>query len=211
MKTMLRFYSPLISDVADSLGIHVGVLPMEIRPILPDPTVKFCGPAFPCRVVPTDEYVEIDTILEMVDAIPDGAVVLVAADAPIEAALWGGLMSTRSYARGAVGAVTNGPVRDIAQIASLGFPVYATGACMRDIRRRGYMHSFGVPVTIGDVAIAPGDIVFADANGVIVIPQNDFPTILAELERALGEEARVHDGLMKGGDAVDMFKEHGRF
>src|SRR2546421_9339439 len=122
LQGMLRFYTPLVSDTMDRLGIRSGAMNHSIQLILPDPHLKVCGIAFPCRVTPTDKYVEIHTLLEMVDNIPDKAFVIISADAEIDAALWGGLMSTRAKARGAVAAAVNGGVRDIEQIADLGFP-----------------------------------------------------------------------------------------
>ena len=179
--------------------------------IFSNPDLKVCGVAFPCRVVPTEEYVEIDTILEMVDAIPPHSVVLVAADEDIDAALWGGLMSARAKARGAHGAVVNGGVRDIAQIAERDFPVFGSYRCIKDIRHRGFMHSYNVPIEIGDVTINPGDIIFGDANGIISIPRKEFPTLYDELRKALGEESATQRGLIEGGSAQDLFGEHGRF
>src|SRR5436309_12917305 len=132
-------FTPLVSDVMDRLGISGYVLDRDIQPMFPDPHVKAAGYAFPCRVIPTHEYVEIDYLLKMVDAIPENSIVVVAADRDIDAALWGGLMSTRAKARGARGAVVNGGVRDIEQIANLGFPVFGSYRCVKDIRRRGFM------------------------------------------------------------------------
>lgn len=211
IRGMERFYTPLVSDVMDSLGLQSGVLHRSVRPIFPDPALKVCGAAFPCRVVPTEEYVEIGTILEMVDAIPAGAFVLVAADADIDAALWGGLMSARAKARGGVAAAVNGGVRDIAQIAETGFPVFGTYRCIKDIRRRGFMHSYGVPVRIGGVEVSPGDIILGDANGVVAIPGEHFGRVYAELEKALDEESATQRGLTSGGSARELFGEHGRF
>src|ERR1044071_9098049 len=121
-----QFFTPLVSDVMDRLGIPSHVLSHEIQSIPFDPSLKVAGIAFPCRVVPTTEYVEINTLLEMVDNIPEHAFVIVAADADIDAALWGGLMSTRAKARGAVAAAVNGGIRDFEQIAQLEFPVFGS-------------------------------------------------------------------------------------
>jgi len=208
---MLRFYSPLISDTMERLGMPSGALDHAIGPIAADPRLKVCGLAFPCRVAPTDEYVEIHTLLEMIDAIPPSAFVLVAADAPIDAALWGGMMSARARARGAVAAAVNGGVRDIEQIATLGFPVFGQHRCIKDIRTRGYMAEYNVSVRCGGVAISPGDVIFGDANGVIAIPGGSFDAVYAELDRAFREEEATHRGLLEGGTAGALFEEFGRF
>jgi regulator of RNase E activity RraA len=208
---MRRFYTPLVSDTMERLGMKSGALHHSIQSILPDPALKVCGLAYPCRVVPTSEYVEIDTLLEMVDSIPLDAFVIVSADTDIGAALWGGLMSARARSRGAVGAAVNGGVRDVEQIASLGFPVFGSYRCITDIRRRGYMAKYNVPVYSGGQTIVPGDIVFADANGVLVIPRERFERVYDELERAHAEEKRTHEGLVGGTGAREVFDRFGRF
>ena len=208
---MLRFYTPLVSDTMDRLGIRSGVLQHTIQPILLDPSLKVCGIAFPCRVRPTHKYVEIDVLLEMVDNIPEYAFVVVSADEQIDAALWGGLMSAGARARGAVAAVVNGGVRDIEQIATLGFPVFGSYRCIKDIRRRGEMVRYNVPVFCGGITIVPGDIVFGDANGVVVIPRERFHQVYTELLKALDEESATQDQLSAGNDARELFRKYGRF
>lgn len=211
LRGMLRFYSPLISDTMERLGFASGALHHTIQSIDPDPHRKVCGIAFPCRVALTPDYVEIHTLLEMVDRIPEHAFVVVAADDEIDAALWGGMMSARARARGAVAAAVNGGVRDIEQIADLGFPVFGTGRCIKDIRRRGYMAAYDTTVRCGDVTITPGDVVFGDANGVIAIPRAQFDTVYDELDRAWKEEAATHTGLLDGKGARALFDQFGRF
>jgi regulator of RNase E activity RraA len=208
---MHRFYTPLVSDTMEKLGIQSGALHYSIQQIISDPHQKVCGLAFPCRVTPTNEYVEIHTLLEMVDSIPEHAFVIVSSDRPIDAALWGGLMSARAKSRGAVGAAVNGGVRDIEQIADLGFPVFGTSRCIRDIRRRGYMAKYNVPVFTGGITVVPGDIIFADANGVIAIPREKFDVIYEELERVFNSESQTHRGLVEGKEARELFDEHGTF
>ncbi len=195
----------------DELGLPSGVLPNEIVPILPAPDRVVAGRAFPCRVEPTDEYVEIDTILEMIDAIPEGAFLFVAASADIDAALWGGLMSAGAQSRGAQGAAVNGGVRDTAQIARLDFPVFGVDRRVKDIRRRGAMTAYNVAVTIGDVSIHPGDGVIADANGIVVIPVEHLETVLERLAAAVKDERAVEEGLREGKGAQDLYSDHGRF
>ena len=204
-------FTPLVSDVMDRLGISGYVLDRDIQPVFPDSHLKAAGYAFPCRVIPTNEYVEIDFLLKMVDAIPKDSIVVVAADRDIDAALWGGLMSTRAKARGARGAVVNGGVRDIEQVAGLGFPVFGKYRCIKDIRRRGYMAEFGESILIDDIHIKTGDIIFGDANGVIVIPSEHEEQIFAELEKSFEGEKKTAAGLASGLSAKELFAEYKTF
>ncbi len=204
-------FTPLVSDTMDSLGIHNCVLPYTIQSIFPNPSIKVAGYAFPCRVLPTQEYVEINTLLEMVDAIPRDSMVLVATDVDIDAALWGGLMSTRAKMRGSRGAVVTGGVRDIEQVASLGFPVFGEYRCVKDIRRRGYMAEYGVTLTIGKTVVSPGDLVFGDANGVVCIPQRSMEELRYKLEERLRGEVETERGLLSGASAREIYGEFGTF
>src|SRR5579883_143269 len=206
-----QFFTPLVSDVMDRLGIASHVLPHEIQSIPFDPTLKVVGLAYPCRVIPTSEYVEITKLLEMVDSIPKHSFVVVAADADIDAALWGGLMSTRAKARGAVAAVVNGGIRDFEQIDMLGFPVFGTYRCIKDIRRRGYMAEYNTTVDIGGVTIRPNDVLFGDANGVIVIPQEYFKQVYIELMKKIEGERQTATGLQEGKAARELFSEFETF
>lgn len=211
LRSFERFFTPLVSDVMDRLGIPSHVLPHEIQSIPFEPTLKVAGLAYPCRVIPTTEYVEINKLLEMVDSIPENAFVIVAADADIDAALWGGLMSTRAKARGAVAAAVNGGIRDFEQIAKLDFPVFGSYRCVKDIRRRGYMAEYNMPVTIGGIRIEPNDIVFGDANGVVVIPQAHFDEVYAELMKSIEGEHKTAQGLTEGRAARELFSEFETF
>ena len=206
-----RFFTPLVSDAMDRLGLDCKVLPHSVQSIPFDPLLKVAGIAFPCRVIPTTEYVEIAKLLEMVDHIPEDAFVVVAADADTDAALWGGLMSTRAKARGARGAVVNGGIRDLEQIDDLSFPVFGKYRCIKDIRRRGYMADYNVEVSFDGQMVKPGDIVFGDANGVLVIPQEHFETVYAELVRSIEGEDATAKGLQSGRSAQELFQEFETF
>jgi 4-hydroxy-4-methyl-2-oxoglutarate aldolase len=204
-------FTPLVSDVMDRLGISGYVLHHSIQSIFPDPSLKVAGYAYPCRVIPTDEYIEIDTLLAMVDSIPKDSIVVVSSDNDIDAALWGGLMSTRAKARGAHGAIVNGGVRDIEQISRLGFPVFGTYRCVKDIRRRGYMAEYGVSITIGGIPVKPSDLIFGDANGVVIIPSEHQEKIFIELHKSLDGEKRTESGLLSGKSARELFGEFKTF
>jgi len=206
-----QLFTPLVSDVMDRLGISGYVLSHSIQSVFFDQHLKVAGYAYPCRVIPTQDYVEIDTLLQMVDSIPKDSIVLVAADADIDAALWGGLMSTRAKARGARGAVVNGGVRDIEQISNLGFPVFGEYRCIKDIRRRGYMAEYGIEVTFSGVRICPNDIIFADANGIVVLPFRHQEEIFVELHKSIEGEKHTELGLIAGKSAQELFGEFKTF
>jgi regulator of RNase E activity RraA len=211
LQSFQQFFTPLVSDVMDRLGIESHVLPHHVQSIPFDPRLKVAGLAFPCRVVATTEYVEIHRLLEMIDRIPPHAFVVVAANEDTGAALWGGLMSTRAKARGAVGAAVNGGIRDFEQINDLAFPVFGAYRCIKDIRRRGYMADYDCEVSFDGVTIRPNDVVFGDANGVVVIPKEHFRAVYTELQVSISGEQKTAEGLNAGRTASELFSEFETF
>lgn len=206
-----RLYTCILSDMSEEIdGTRLGVGP-RIQAVTGQGQAKVAGFAFPARVRRTAARVEIDRLLAMVDAIPPQAIVVVEGDEGLECALWGGLMSAGARRRGARGAVTNGLIRDLAQIEVLAFPVFGTGRTVLDIRGRGEMVEFGTPVTIGGIMIRPGDVIFGDANGVIAIPIERVEPLLARAERGAQAEQATHDALIDGATAGAVFQQYGRF
>lgn len=206
-----KLHTPLISDTLDQMGHRDRVLDYHVQSIFSDPNLKVVGPAYPCQVKATDEYVEIDNLLRMVDSIPPGTVVTVAIDRENNCSLWGGLMSATSKQRQAVGAVVNGCVRDIKQIAELGFPVFATGHNMHDIRTRGEMVQFGCTIQFGDVTIHPGDLLIGDANGVVCVARELILPVLQACEAAILNEEKTRMALETGGNAVEVYAQYQQF
>lgn len=208
-----RLYTPLVSDTMERMGRQSTALATRIQCLCPaaDPGVTMVGFAYPCRERATDAYVEIDRLLHMIDSIPAEAVVVVGIDREVDCALWGGLMSAGAQRRGAVGAVCDGPIRDLAQIAALGFTVFGTGRTMLDIRGRAEVVDFGCAVECGGVMVQPGDLIMGDANGVICVPHALILPLLEACEVALADEQSTQRGLETGEGARDLFSQYGRF
>lgn len=206
-----KLYSSLVSDAVETAGLGPRAAAPGLQPYHADPLRVVVGPAHTCQVRRTSEHVEIDRLLEMVDATPAHSVSVVATDHDVNGALWGGLMSTGVIARGGVGAVVDGGVRDLHTIMPLGFPVFATYRSPLDIRGRGEIVSHGEPVTFRGVPVAPGDLVFADANGVVVVPLHAVEQVLAICEARIEGELATEDELRGGAGARDVYERHGAF
>ena len=186
-----RLFTAVVGDVMDTAGLHHQFLPPEIRPITPDAVLV--GRAMPVEVADVDfGEAETDPFGVMFRALDDLKVgeVYVGAGASLTYALWGGLMSTRAMRLGSPGAVFDGFHRDTRDILRLGFPVFSRGAYAQDQRGRGRVADFRSPVTLANsVRIQPGDIVFGDRDGVLIIPSADVADIVqAALAKAEGED-----------------------
>lgn len=206
-----RLYTSLVGDCIEELGLGPRCAAPGLAPYHADSLRVVAGPAHTATVHRTTRRVEIDMLLRMVAATPSGAVVVVGVDTDISAALWGGLMSASVLERGAVGAVVDGGVRDLHQISSLGLAVWARYRSPADIRGRGEMVGFGDPVTLGGVTVAPGELVVADANGVVVVPAGAEATVLAACENRLAREQATEAELRAGGDPVAIYQRHQAF
>jgi regulator of RNase E activity RraA len=145
----------------------------------------------------------------LVDDLKPGEVIVLAAGASGRIAPWGELLSTASRARGAAGCVTDGLVRDVRAIRELRFPVFAGGIGPLDTRGRGKVMAIDVPVECGGVRIEPGELVFGDADGVVVVPRSIEDDVLrAALAKVEGED-RTRDALRRGEKLADVFARHG--
>src|SRR6478736_10117005 len=143
----------------------------DVRP-LPGGPASVTGRAFTIAATASDAVLDnpYEHELAAVDATPAGAVVVLASGLR-DVAVWGELLTTRMLARGGVGVVTDGGIRDVAGIRRLDVPVFAAAITPRDSFGRALVTGWGEPVTCAGAAVSPGDLVRADEDGVVVVPQ----------------------------------------
>lgn len=203
-----KLFTAVVGDVMDKLGLLHQFLPPAIRPLRDDMVVL--GRAMPVLEVDTDGpgAKPFGVMLEALDDLKAGEVYLAVGGSP-NYALWGELMSTRAMKLGASGAVMNGYSRDTPGILALGFPTFSIGRYAQDQGPRGEVVDFRVPVRIGEVAIDPGDLVFGDVDGVLVIPRRAEAEVLRlALEKAAGENL-VRTAIENGMSTVEAFATFG--
>jgi regulator of RNase E activity RraA len=191
-----------IADALDRLGHRDQVMHSGMRPVVaPAPIL---GPAFTIQAVaqPRESGEPYERELAAVDAIPAQAVVVFNAGGVSEAGIWGELLSTRALARGAIGAVIDGAVRDLAGIDRLGFPVFATAVHAADSYGRAEVISFEEPITCAGVAVRPGDLIAGDLDGVVVIPAEVADQCLLDAREKLSKEQQARTMLRDGGATV---------
>lgn len=204
-----RLSSALLADVLDALGHRQSCLPIDIRPL--KPTWQVCGRAATLSAVtvasePTHPYV---VEMECIDGLQAGEILVATTNGDRSSALWGELLSTACKARGAVGVILDGLTRDAARILSMDYPVFASGYCPLDSKGRLDCVSHGGPIRVGECVVRPGDWIFGDIDGIVVVPRE-----LAEqafqraLEKAQGEN-RVREELARGRSVREVFAEYG--
>ena len=123
--------------------------------------------------------------------------------------LWGELLTTDAKNRGLTGAIVDGAIRDVDKIAPTGFHVFAKGRCLYDSLNRQRVIDLDVPVEIDGVVFAPGDLVFADSDGIVVVPkQVEAQVLRLALEKVHGEN-KVRDAIRGGMSAIGAFEKFG--
>jgi regulator of RNase E activity RraA len=206
-----RLFTAVLSDVLDAAGRRSQAMRPGVRPL--DDTLVLCGRARTglyadvYHVTPGENPYELE--IRLVDDLAPQEVVVLAAGASGRIAPWGELLSTACRARGAAGCVTDGLVRDVRAIRAMQFPVFAGGIGPLDTKGRGKVVAIDVPVECGGVAIRPGDLLFGDADGVVVVPREIEGEILrAAFEKVAGED-RTRAALERGEKLADVFARLG--
>jgi 4-hydroxy-4-methyl-2-oxoglutarate aldolase len=203
-----KLTAALISDILDSLGAREQGMRADIRPIYQGAIVV--GRAY--TVIAADIFKVIEDPyrgeIEAVDSLKPNDVMVVCTNHSTRTCFWGELLSTAARARGARGIVIDGYTRDVAQITTMKFPAFATGISMVDSAGRSMVIGHGCPVNCGDVLVNPGDIVFGDIDGVVIIPKElEKEVIPLALEKA-GKENLVRNELLKGAMLRDAYAKY---
>jgi 4-hydroxy-4-methyl-2-oxoglutarate aldolase len=201
--------SAVLADVLDALGHRTSALPPFIRPLRPEWKVFGRAATLSAVTVAAEPERPYAIELECIDALTPGDVLVATTNGDHGSALWGELLSTAARARGAVGAVIDGLTRDAARIVGMGFPVFAAGFSPLDSKGRLDAVSHGRPIRVGACVVTPGDFVFADVDGVVMVPQQLAAEAFARaLEKVTGEN-RVRAELEQGRSVREVFAEYG--
>lgn len=201
-------YSAVVSDCCDAVGLRGQTLAPGILPVSAAQGV-LVGLARTSRSVAVDTMPARPYAMEIafIDSLRTDDVVVASVPAPI--AFWGELFSTAARARGAVGVVVDGLIRDQRRIIDMGFPVFARGGRPTDSLGRIAMVEHDVPVVVAGVRVAPGDLVVADIDGVVIVPAEAAVEVaqraVAKATTENHARALIEGGALLG-DAWDRFK-----
>lgn len=147
--------------------------------------------------------------LKAVDACQTDDVLIAAAGGSLRSGIWGELLTTAVTNRGCVGAIVDGAVRDLRQIREMNFPVHATGTCVYDSLHRQRVIDLDVPVEIGGVRFHSGDLVVADIDGIVVVPQAVEAEAVQRAWDKIHAENEVRDAIRGGMSATEAFRRYG--
>lgn len=182
------FASSIFADVAGRRGALDG----RIRALAP--TMRACGPAFTVEVRPGDNLV-IHAAMAMAKP---GDVLVIDGKADRTAALMGAIMLTACRQLGFAGVVLDASHRDTEELLALGFPVWSVGANPNG-PTKSVSGRINWPVSCGGVAIAPGDLVIADGDGVVVVEREKAAALLPLADKKVADERKRIADITGGG------------
>ena len=134
---------------------------------------------------------------------------IAAANGSGHSGVWGELLSTAARNSGCVGTVVDGMVRDVRQMREMGFPCFARGTCIYDSKDRQRVIDVDVVVEIAGVRFAPGDLIFADEDGVVVVPRSAEVAVLQRAWDKVHAENITRDAIRAGMKAAAAYEKYG--
>ena len=205
-------YSAVIGDILDQMERYRQFLPPEIRPVLPE--MILCGRAMPVleRDLPAPGMKmpgegPFGKMLDALDDLKPGEIYLCTGASP-DYALVGEIMCTRMQVLGAAGTLCDGFHRDTNGILALGFPCFSRGSWSQDQAPRGRVVDYRVPVEIGGVHVEPGDLVFGDRDGTVVIPRALEKEVIERAWLKATGEKTTGDAIRGGMSAREAFARY---
>lgn len=204
-----KLYTAVVCDALDSVGLRNQSPRIQWRQLSGDGIL-----VGRCRTTLWADMNHVDPRpyeleLQAVDACQPDDVLIAACAGSMRSAIWGELLSTAAKRGGCVGAIIDGAARDVRKMQDMEFPVFARGVSPYDSLNRQRVIDVDVPVAIDCVTAAPGDLVFADADGVVFVPQAVEREVIDKAWTKVNDENEVRDAIADGMKASDAFKKYG--
>jgi regulator of RNase E activity RraA len=208
-----RLYMPAVCDAVYSLGMPEQVLPSSLRPLFAEQ--RIVGTAYTVQGRPIEPHVSwdegierISSYLQVFEMLPADSV-LVSVNPGSHVGHFGELTGNSAQARGCAGVILDGNLRDIEGLREIGFQVFYRDLSPLNAIGRWEMADSQVPVSIGDVTIEPGDIVFGEFDGILIIPSAQAETVLITAEEIVESEVLVRREMQSGGTPRESLERHG--
>lgn len=202
-------YSAVVCDALDSMGLGRQSPRIQFRPTSGEP--KLIGR---CKTTLWVDMAHVDPVpydleLKAVDSCKPDDVLIAAAGGSMRSGIWGELLSTAARNSGCIGAVIDGAVRDVAKMSAMNFTTFSRGTCLYDSQNRQRVVDLDVPVEIDGVRFEPGDLIIADIDGVVVVPQKIETEAIARAWKKVHAENVTRDAIKAGMKAVEAYKKYG--
>jgi 4-hydroxy-4-methyl-2-oxoglutarate aldolase len=207
-----NLYVAAVCDILDELGFRNQAMHQRLRPLLADPeNCGFIGRARTFRWMDTDSIAEDNPYgfeIEAMDSLKNHDVAVHSTDYAGTNAPWGELMSTIAKRNGAAGCVCDSQIRDCVKIMKMGFPVYYAGIRPLDSKGRAIVQAYDVPIRCGEVLVNPGDIVYADFDGIVVVPKSVELDVFQKANEKVNKENLSRRELLSGKSLQEVYNKY---
>jgi 4-hydroxy-4-methyl-2-oxoglutarate aldolase len=204
-----ELYSAVVADALDSMGFKNQSPRVQLAPLTG--VEKIIGRAkttlwADMAHVDKNPY-ELELIA--VDSAKPDDIMIAAAAGSMRSGIWGELLSTAAKNSGCIGTIVDGAVRDVNKMRAMGFACFARGTCVYDSQNRQRVIDIDVTVEIDGVQFAPGDLVIADVDGVVVVPQRVEKEAIQRAWTKVFAENVTRDAIKAGMKATAAYKKYG--
>ncbi len=205
-----RLYTCAVSDAIDELGFEPGYVDAGIRPMWSG--ARLLGFAGTMKIIPSEEPLDRNIIARLVKfmrKIPKFPIMCVDMSNQMIAAGLGQSTSRILMKLGFSGGLVDGPIRDLAQVIDLKFPIFARGTISSSIRGRMAidLESVMKPIQCGERKIKTGDLIFGDINGVVIVKYENIETVLEKAKEIISTDKWWFEQLEKGRKPEEIEKE----
>ena len=204
-----KCFSAVLQDVMDSINVRVQCMNPAIKPL--DPSMHTWGEAITIYLETVTEVPEhpFQMEMELLDSANEGHIIIAQCNTRELTAFWGCLLTNAAVGRKMSGVIIDGGARDYKEIMELRFPTFCRGLSPYDSLGRMDGKECDVPVECGGIRVYPGDLIFGDVDGVVVVPQEIVDEVIAKAWEKVQGESTVREELRNGAGVVDTFKKYG--
>lgn len=204
-----KLTSSMLSDIMDDLGCDTTItsLSLNLR------NKKLLGRAKTLKIRELNENEDFRGIYNALDSyktiVPND--IIIVENECSDFAYFGEMNANLAIRSGAIGAIIGGKTRDTKEVADLDFPVFSTGAKCKDVRKRATLESINTKINLYGVEIYPNDLIFADNDGIVVIPKRYEEEVIQKALETINKEKNILSDIMNGKSISDILKNNGEF
>ena len=194
---IIKLGTSALSDAMDRLGIPGQAL--GIKPV--DRSFLVCGPAFTVHNMPCD--IHGGSVGDYIDDVASGQVICIDNAGRLDATVWGDILTIMGSLHNIGGTVINGVCRDSNRAMEVGYPIFSRGTYMRTGKDRVMADAYNTKISLGEVAVVPGDIICGDFDGIVVVPQERLDEVVKAAIEIEDAEDHIRESIRKGMSLID--------
>ena len=204
-----KLTSSMLSDIMDDLGLNTTITSLTLN--LREKKMLGRAKTLKIRSLKEDEdYRGIYAALKSYETIVSNDIIIVENECS-DYAYFGEMNANLAIRSGAIGAIIGGKTRDTKEVADLDFPVFSTGAKCKDVRKRATLDSINKKIILFSVEIYPNDLVFADNDGIVIIPKKFEKIVLDKAFSTISKEKNILYSIMNGLTTANILIDNGEF